>query len=111
MVVRGGADVAALDCVSYAHFQRLYPALAAGLRVIAWTPASACLPFVTARSTNDEVLAALRAALTAVVEDPSIAPLCARLLLTGIDVAPDPGFTRVLSLERDAAALGYPVLL
>ena len=34
MVASGEADVASIDCVSFAHFQRLYPSLVSGVRVL-----------------------------------------------------------------------------
>ena len=111
MVANGQADVAALDCVSFAHFQRLYPALLANLRVLCWTPASPSLPFITARATNDETLRSLRCALVSVIADSSLAAVRERLFLDAIDIEPDDTCCEVLKLERQAAELGYPNLL
>lgn len=117
MVASGGADVAAIDCVSFAHFGRLYPDLVAGLRVLTWTASSPALPFITRRSANggaascDEVtVQALRAALVAVCEDDKLAPVRGRLLLKGVDVHPVEGFGEVLQLESDAVRAGYPAI-
>jgi len=104
------ADVAAIDCVSFAHIQRLYPATSARLRVLAWTPASRSLPLITARSTDAATLAALRAGLAAVAADETLAPVRARLFLRGFDLDPEPGFGAVLRLEASARRLGYPEL-
>lgn len=110
MVSRGAADVAALDCVSYAHFQRLYPSSVAGLRVLAWSDPSPSLPFITARTTGGATLLALRAALTDVIADSSMEDVRKQLFLEGFDVAPADDFAAVLNLERRAVELGYPVL-
>ena len=51
-MVAAAQDVAALDCVSFAHLRRFEGALAAGLRVVAWSPDSPSLPLITARTTD-----------------------------------------------------------
>lgn len=110
MVATGEADVAALDCVSFAHFQRLWPETTSGLRVLAWTPASPSLPLITARATDDATLASLRACLQAVAAEPSLEGVRARLFLDGFDVEPEQDFAAVLELEQSAERLGYPRL-
>jgi ABC-type phosphate/phosphonate transport system substrate-binding protein len=111
MVATGRADVAALDCVSFAHFQRVCPTAVAGLRILCWSPASPSPPFITASATSDTTLEMLRSALASVSADAMLAPLRERLLLDSFDFAPDESFTAVLDCERRATALGYPVLV
>jgi ABC-type phosphate/phosphonate transport system substrate-binding protein len=110
IVATGQADVAALDCVSFAHFQRLWPETTSRLRVLAWTPASAALPLITARATDDATLASLRACLRAVAADPSLQGVRATLRLDGFDLEPEQDFAAVLELEASAERLGYPLL-
>jgi ABC-type phosphate/phosphonate transport system substrate-binding protein len=110
MVASGEADVAALDCVSWAHIQRLDPALSAGLRVLCWTPSTPSLPFITARSADDELLRCLRFALRAAMADPALAEVRATLFLEEVGIDPDESFSDVLRLERRAAELGYVAL-
>jgi ABC-type phosphate/phosphonate transport system substrate-binding protein len=110
MIAAGGADVAAVDCVSYAHFQRSLPEITAGLRILAWSAPSPCLSLITASSTDDATLAALRRALAAVNADAALAPVRERLFLNGFDFEPDGTFAEVLSHERAAEACGYPEL-
>jgi len=111
MVATGRADVAALDCVSFAHFQRLYPSSVANLRVLCWTDSSPSLPFITARATNDTMLQALRSALASVMVDPILTTVREELFLDGFDFEPAGDFAEVLGLERRAVEFGYPVLL
>jgi ABC-type phosphate/phosphonate transport system substrate-binding protein len=111
MVSAGDADVAAVDCVSFAHFQRLYPSTAAPLRILDWTPSAPSLPFITARTTSDETLGKLRSSLAAVMADRELDDARERLLLDGFDLEPAEGYSEVLRLERVAAELGYPKLL
>jgi ABC-type phosphate/phosphonate transport system substrate-binding protein len=110
MVAGGLADVAAVDCVSWAHFNRLYPSSVAALRILQWTSASPSLPFICARASSESTRHHLRGALSAVFADLTLDSIRARLLLGGIDLAPDESFTEVLRLKRNAADLGYPIL-
>ena len=109
-VAEGRADVAAIDCVSYAHIRRLSPELTARLRILDWTPSSPGLPYVTARASDASIASALRAALAHVHADPTLAAVRDALLLTGIDFAVDEDYVEVRQLERDALERGYPQL-
>jgi ABC-type phosphate/phosphonate transport system substrate-binding protein len=109
-VADGRADVAAIDCVTLAHLRRLYPALTAQLRVLAWTPASPGLPLITALGTDAATLACLRAALAAVAGDARLQPVREALLLDGFDPDPDTGLREVRQLAQRAADSGYPCL-
>jgi len=110
MVAEGEADVAAVDCVSFAHFQRLYPSAVAKLRILDWTPSSPSLPFITAAATTDATLHALRSSLATVLADRSLDSARERLFLDGVDLLPVTGFSEVLRLKREAVELGYPVV-
>jgi ABC-type phosphate/phosphonate transport system substrate-binding protein len=109
-VASGAADVAAIDCVSYAHIERLHPQLAAGLRILDWTASSPGLPYITARATDPITFSAMRSALGEVHSDPALAAVRAALLQSGIDFAIDESYLEVLRLEAEALARGYPEL-
>jgi ABC-type phosphate/phosphonate transport system substrate-binding protein len=81
------------------------------VRVIGWTPASPCLPFVTSKLTGEATLQALRSALVEMFADGTLAQACELLLLEGVDLEPDETFARVLRLEVEARQRQYPVLL
>src|SRR6185312_16313282 len=108
LVATGEADVTAVDCVTLAHITRLLPSLAARLRVVDWTPASPCLPFVTSRRMSEDTLSMLRSALADVFTDRALAPIRAVLLLEGIDLSPVTTFDRVQELELEAELWRYP---
>jgi ABC-type phosphate/phosphonate transport system substrate-binding protein len=110
MVASNEADVASVDCVSFAHFQRIYPSIVRELRVISWTPASPSLPFITARSASDAIVETLRCVLAEVFADDRLASVRQQLLLRGVDLEPEDGFGEVLALEREAVSGGYPTL-
>ena len=105
------ADVTAVDCVTFAHLQRLYPALVAYVKVVSWTPSSPCLPFVTSQATTDATRQELCSALRDVFDDPRLARVRELLLLQGVDLEPDLTCGRVLELERQAEEWRYPTLL
>jgi ABC-type phosphate/phosphonate transport system substrate-binding protein len=112
LVADGEADVAAIDCVSFAHFQRLESQATQAVRVLCWTASSPSLPYITARAGSDAATTrVLHDALAAAVAAPELAGVRQRLLLEAIDVPPAESFADVLELERRAAELGYPVLL
>jgi ABC-type phosphate/phosphonate transport system substrate-binding protein len=107
-VAEGSADVAAIDCVSYAHLRRFNPELTAPLRILDWTPSSPGLPYVTARTSDASIVPVLRAALAYVQADPALAAVRDALLITGIDFTVDEDYVEVRELERAAVELGYP---
>jgi ABC-type phosphate/phosphonate transport system substrate-binding protein len=110
MVSAGEADVAAVDCVSLAHFQRLLPSVVANLRILDWTPSSPSLPFITSAGTSDATLEMLRSSLAAVFADRRLDSVRERLLLDGVDLQPMASFSEVLRLKHEAVELGYPVI-
>ena len=111
LVAAGEADVTAVDCVTFAHLHRFAPGLTSQLRVVDWTPASPCLPYVTSRQTSGAALDALRSALEDVFADRTLVPARELLLLEGLDLSPDTTFRRVRALELDAQQWRYPVVL
>jgi len=60
-VAEGRADVAAIDCRSW-ELAKLYEPAERSLHVVGWTAKRKGLPFITAKTTPPEVVAALRAA-------------------------------------------------
>jgi ABC-type phosphate/phosphonate transport system substrate-binding protein len=107
-VAEGAADVAAIDCVSYAHIRHFRPELTARLRILDWTPSSPGLPYVTARASDASIVATLRAALALVLADPALAAARDALKLTGIDFTVDEDYVEVRQIEREALERGYP---
>lgn len=82
-VGRGRADIAAIDCVTYALLQRHQPALLEGLAVIDHTPLTPGVPLITAQQTSPETLFLLRDALRELVSHPDYQEICAALFITG----------------------------
>jgi ABC-type phosphate/phosphonate transport system substrate-binding protein len=109
-VASGEADVAAIDCITWAHLRRLRPATTQRLRVLGWTKATPGLPLIAAASIDAALMAALRQGLTEVAVDPALAGVRAELMLDGFETLPEDAYEAILALERDAVAQGYPTL-
>jgi ABC-type phosphate/phosphonate transport system substrate-binding protein len=86
-IANGGADVAAIDCVSLAHLQRFEPTLTARVRQIGQSMLVPAPPFITAWTTKNRTLAVLRRALDDVVADPKLASVETSLAIGGFEYA------------------------
>jgi ABC-type phosphate/phosphonate transport system substrate-binding protein len=95
-VARGDADVAAIDCVTWAHLQRFRPDETRRLRVLGWTAASPGLPLVTSIRTDAGMIQTLLRVLNEVAADPDLAAVRCDLLLDGFDVAPAGAYQAIL---------------
>jgi ABC-type phosphate/phosphonate transport system substrate-binding protein len=109
-VTSGELDAASIDCMTYAFFKDHRPEVVASLRILAETPDSPAIPFVTSIATPAAEAARLQAALFRVAADPARRPVLDGLRLRTISM-PDPAaYAGLLDYERQAAELGYPEL-
>ena len=106
-VAEGGADVASIDCVSFALLERGRPELIARVAIVAESPLSPGLPFIAAAGLSGPTITAVREALFAALDDPDLAEARTTLGLKGARVGRPADYDRVLEIERDAAAAGY----
>lgn len=97
----GRADTAAIDCVTHGLLARHRPDLLAGTRILARTQSTPVLPFVTRAAADQHDIARLHDAIAGVLPWPDLALVG---LLAPLDYQP------VMTLEHEAAGLGYPVL-
>ncbi|MBZ9745316.1 PhnD/SsuA/transferrin family substrate-binding protein [Mesorhizobium sp. CO1-1-7] len=70
-VAEGKADVAAIDCESWALARRFEPA-ARKIVIVGWTARRKGLPYITARTTPEKTVRAMREALAGLAEQPRI---------------------------------------
>lgn len=110
-VAAGELDAASIDCMTHAYFSEHRPEAVAGLRVIAQTPPSPAIPFVTSIATAPARVEALRAALLALTSKPEHRPVLQALRIATIGPASLAPYERILDYEREAAELGYPELV
>jgi ABC-type phosphate/phosphonate transport system substrate-binding protein len=109
-VAESRADLAAIDCVSFALIERGRPELLERVAVIAESPLSPGLPFIMNAGLGAPAIAAVREALLAALADPNLAEARQTLGLKGARPTSAAEYDRVIEIERDAAAAGYPSL-
>ena len=110
-VVEGVADLAAVDCVTWAHLERSHPSLCGLLRVLAWSRASLGLPLVTGASTPRKELMLLRETLDAIALNPALKEVRRTLLLDRLHSVRDDAYQELVYLKRGAGEQGYPELV
>ncbi|QIE28467.1 ABC transporter, phosphonate, periplasmic substrate-binding protein (plasmid) [Caballeronia sp. SBC2] len=102
------ADIAAIDCVSFAFVLEHVPDLARGLVEIGTTRSSPGLPLIASKRVPPEGIEALVSALAdAVAHDRSLAK---RLKLGGFSRRPLDHYESIVEIETDAVKRGYPRL-
>jgi ABC-type phosphate/phosphonate transport system substrate-binding protein len=99
------ADVAAIDCVTFAFVCDEMPELARQVRRIGMTAAAPGLPLIAADTVPQATIEALREALNeALTTQPERAK---RLRLQGFSALPLTDYERIEQLENEARAAGY----
>ena len=109
-VAGGDADLAAIDCVTWAHLCRLDPAMTGHLRVLCWTAATPGLPLITAGQADDALVLALDEALAAVWQDPALEDVRTVLLIDGLAHHKPGAYEALVALEHHASEAGYKLL-
>lgn len=110
MVAAGKADVAAIDCVSFALLNRHRPASTHSVRVLTHTEYGPAIPYVTRTDTKAETVDIMRQAIIAAFAEPGIADALDTLFLTGVTVLPKDIYYELIDFERAAVSQGYPKL-
>jgi len=110
MVKAGRADVAAIDCVTFALIARYAPAEVIGIRVLCASSTAPGLPYVTSAATAPADVRRLQAGITAAFADPSLAGTRAALMLDGCEILPRSSYDVIPAIEQAAIAAGYPRL-
>ncbi|HXE23326.1 MAG TPA: PhnD/SsuA/transferrin family substrate-binding protein [Roseiarcus sp.] len=109
-VAEGRADLASIDCVSFALLGRGRPDLIGRVAIVATSALSPGLPFIASARLGRQTVEAARNALFAELADPDLSEARAALGLKGARVAKPSDYDPVAEFERDAAAIGYPRL-
>jgi ABC-type phosphate/phosphonate transport system substrate-binding protein len=109
-VARGEADATCVDCVTFAFFARHRPTAAEQLRILATTPPTPAIPYVTTTATDPAIRAALAQALRRVAIEPEWAPVRAAMLLLDVMPPDHVDYQIPCRYADEAAALGYPRL-
>jgi ABC-type phosphate/phosphonate transport system substrate-binding protein len=108
-VARGDADLASIDCVTFAFAREALPELVSRLKVIGRSTATRALPLITSKRLDAHALERLQDALDASAnEHPA---LMRRLKIRSFARVPLADYDGIERIERDAVELGYPVLV
>jgi ABC-type phosphate/phosphonate transport system substrate-binding protein len=105
-VLRGEADVCAVDPICVALARRHRPELLAGLTEIARSPLVPGLPYVTARHRSPHELARMRQAIAAAFADPELQPARDALFLSGCSPLDRSDYAIIAALERNLESHG-----
>lgn len=105
-VLRGEADVCAVDAVCVALARRHRPELLAGLTEIARSPLVPGLPYVTAGHRSPQELARMRQAIAAAFADPELQPARDALFLSGCSPLDRSDYAVITALERNLERQG-----
>ena len=109
-VARGDADIAAIDCVTYAHLERYRPSLLRGTRPLCYTARAPGIPFVTRAGSDANRIRHLQSALLEAFKEPEVRAAGAAVFIDGVEILPRSAYERIVEFERLAAAQGYPEL-
>jgi ABC-type phosphate/phosphonate transport system substrate-binding protein len=109
-IARGEGDVTAVDCVTYAFWSKYRRDTAARTTILARTPPSPAIPFVTSAATPPETVEILRNGLRRLAREAQFAAVREGLLLRDIVAVRPERYRALLDYERQAAQLGYPEL-
>ena len=109
-VARGEADVAAIDCVTYACLDRYRPSRLEGTRRLCYTARAPGIPFVTRAGSAPNRIRHLQSALLEAFEEPEVRAAGAAVFIDGVEILPLSAYERIVELERLAAAQGYTEL-
>lgn len=104
------ADIAAIDCITWALLGAHHPEELAGLEIIGETPLCAALPLITSAKTDAKTLERLRSALTELTTDKKHQQLLAASLISGFAVPERAFYDEVQAWEDQAAEYGVKLL-
>ncbi len=100
LVRSGGADVAAIDCVTHELLRRHRPESLSGTRTLARTAAAPAPPYVASNELPEDVFETVRSALLALGESEQLRRAAARVLIEDIVVLPEDGYAAMGTTER-----------
>jgi ABC-type phosphate/phosphonate transport system substrate-binding protein len=107
LVKESGADVCAVDCVTWEMHRRHAPEIVDGLRVLGWTESAPNLPYVTAIDRDDDTVGRLRDGLWAAIADPNGRNARQALFLESVRILEPEDYEDINLMERRAIDLGY----
>lgn len=109
-VASGAADIASIDCVTYALLERYRPAALKDTRILCFSERAPAIPYVVRSDLDESLRAALTASLEEVFEQPDVRALAQAFFIDGVERVPLAEYERIAEFERYAELLGYAEL-
>ena len=103
MIRRGEADVAAIDCVTYALLKRYRPDALSGIRKLGRTYRAPGVPYVTRAVLSKDTVARMRAAVLRTFADAKLATVRQALLLKDVHEIRLSGYKRITEFQEFSA--------
>jgi len=107
MVRTGDADVAAIDCVTYALLGRHRPQALSGLRVLRRTDPVPAPPYVACKNLASDAIARMRTALISELSRRPQPAHCDDLFIDGAESAALAAYSRLLAEDEKSLRLRY----
>ena len=104
------ADVASIDCVTYALLESYRQEALSGTRMLGWTDRAPAIPYVTRTDVDNYTVARMRCALHDIFANPDFSTTRQALYLKSLEVLPVQVYEEITGLQAFAARAGYPVL-
>jgi len=108
LVREGAADIAAVDCVTFAYLQQENPAWLEGLSVLQYSASSPGLPMIAGQNVPAELLTQLRTVL--LQPNATLEQRMHALRIRAFEYRPHGDYCHILELECEAQAVAYPIL-
>ena len=109
-VAGGEAEVASIDCVTYALLARYRPVALEGTRRLCDSEHAPGIPFVTRIGSPPERIGLLQRALVEAFEETEVRDAGAAMFIGGVEMLAPAAYERIDEFKRLAAAHGYPAL-
>jgi ABC-type phosphate/phosphonate transport system substrate-binding protein len=106
LVAESEADVAAIDCVTYALLTRYRTNAIEGIRPLCLTPNAPALPYITRTNVKDDLVARLHRGLRAACDDSKLSDSRKIQMLRDFCILPITEYERIADMEREAVACG-----
>lgn len=103
----GRADVAAVDCVTWALLSRYRPGEISGTRIIHETDPVPAPPYVTAADVDAEILQAMRTVLTDVMGHPRLRNVRKKLMIADVEILAENAYHPIERLDALANFHSY----
>lgn len=104
------ADIAAIDCVTWALIKQHHPSLLDGLAIVDHSPLAPGLPLITSQSTSPQTLSLLRDALRELVSNAAYQAVCDALFITGFSEVAREEYAALLDWRNEAVTRGVTQL-